>query len=198
MSGPSDRARTFVGSYDRVIGVDSMSKSYGLSGLRIGWAVGPSQVIRDLWRRHEYAAIATGRLDNIVAGIALEEATSTRILARNRAAMREGWALFEDWQRSLGGLVRAHRPMATPLVFLRFATSLDSVRAGHRIRTGASTLICPGEYFGFDGYLRMNFGFGRDPVRRSTGRVPHRVFAAGVCGRARRDVGRGSATASTR
>ncbi|MFG1684629.1 aminotransferase class I/II-fold pyridoxal phosphate-dependent enzyme [Nonomuraea sp. NPDC049269] len=164
---PAAPARTFVGRYDRVIGVNSMSKSYGLSGLRVGWAAGPPDVIRKLWRRHEYAAIATGRLDNVLAALALQTDTAARILGRNRAAMGEGWALFEDWKRSLGGLVTAHRPMATPLAFVRFATALDSVEVGHRLRVDASTLICPGVYFGCEGYLRMNVGFGLDYVAQA-------------------------------
>jgi aspartate/methionine/tyrosine aminotransferase len=157
-------ARTFVGRYEHVIGVNSMSKSYGLSGLRIGWATAPVDVIQALWRRHEYAAIATGRLDNVLASVALEPSTSTRILARNREAMIAGWKLFDGWQQDLGGLVQAHRPMATTLAFIRFETALDSIAIGHRIRQEASTLICPGVFFGHDGYLRMNFGFGQAEV----------------------------------
>lgn len=161
---PHSPSRSFVGRYDRVIGVNSMSKSYGLSGLRVGWAVGPTEVVQALWRRHEYAAIATGRLDNVLAALALESETSARILTRNREAMLAGWTLFDEWQQKMGGLVRAHQPMATPLAFLRFETSLDSVQIGHRIRREASTLICPGVFFGLDGHLRMNFGFGQAEV----------------------------------
>lgn len=157
-------APTFVGRYERVIGVNSLSKSFGLSGLRIGWAVGTPDVVQALWRRHEYAAIATGRLDNVLATVALRPATANRILDRNRTAMRDGWALFEAWQAELAGLVRAHRPMATPLAFLRLATELGSVKVGDRIRRHASTLVCPGVYFGLDGYLRLNFGFGAEYV----------------------------------
>lgn len=161
---PDAPARTFVGRYDRVIGVNSMSKAYGLSGLRIGWAIAPTEVIQALWRRHEYAAIATGRLDNVLASVALDPETSTRILARNRDAMLAGWNLFDGWQQKMGGLVQAHQPMATPLAFLRFETSLNSIEIGHRIRRDASTLICPGGFFGHDGYLRMNIGFGQAEV----------------------------------
>ena len=32
---------SFYGRYDKVIAMGSMSKAYGLPGLRIGWAVGP-------------------------------------------------------------------------------------------------------------------------------------------------------------
>ena len=157
-------ARTFVGRYERVIGVNSMSKAFGLSGLRIGWAVGPRDAVAALWRRHEYAAISTGRLDNALAALALDPARSERILERNRAAVRAGWEVFTDWASSLDGHVEAHRPMATPLVFARLRTSLNSVEACDRLRREASTLLAPGAYFGCDGYARLNIGLGAAAV----------------------------------
>lgn len=161
---PAAPARTFVGRYDRVIGINSMSKSLGLSGLRIGWAVGPPHMIRALWRRHEYAAIASGRIDNVLAAAALHPPTAGRILGRNRQVMLAGWTLFDRWQQEMGGLVRAHQPMATPLAYMAVETDLDSVAVGHRIRELSSTLICPGAFFGHEGFLRMNFGLGETEV----------------------------------
>jgi aspartate/methionine/tyrosine aminotransferase len=61
------------GRYDRVLVVGSLSKAYGLSGLRVGWVVGPRQVVADLWRRHEYATISTASLSMALAERALTE-----------------------------------------------------------------------------------------------------------------------------
>jgi aspartate/methionine/tyrosine aminotransferase len=55
---PAVRARSFWGTYDRLICTNSLSKAYGLSGLRIGWAVAAPEAVEALWRRHEYAVIA--------------------------------------------------------------------------------------------------------------------------------------------
>jgi aspartate/methionine/tyrosine aminotransferase len=157
-------ARTFVGRYERVIGVNSLSKAFGLSGLRIGWAVGPRDAVDALWRRHEYAVISTGRLDNVLAALALEPSRAQRILDRNRAAVHAGWEVFADWAATLDGAVAAHRPMATPLVFARFRTELGSVETCDRLRQEASTLLAPGTFFGCEGYARLNVGLGRDAV----------------------------------
>lgn len=137
-----------------------MSKAFGLSGLRIGWAVGPGDAVAALWRRHEYAAISTGRLDNVIAAIALEPARAERMLDRNRAAVRVGWELFADWAVSLDGRVQAQRPMATPLVFARLKTALGSVELCARLRREASTLLAPGAYFGCEGHVSLEVGLG--------------------------------------
>jgi aspartate/methionine/tyrosine aminotransferase len=44
---------SFYGRYDKVLAIGSMSKAYGLPGLRIGWVVGPPDTVQDIWRRHE-------------------------------------------------------------------------------------------------------------------------------------------------
>ena len=65
-------APSFWGEYDRVICVNSMSKAYGLAGLRIGWTVAAPDVIEALWRRHEYAVIAASGPSMTLAEIALQ------------------------------------------------------------------------------------------------------------------------------
>ena len=45
---------SFYGRYEKVIAVGSMSKAYGLPGLRIGWAAAPPELLDQMWARHEY------------------------------------------------------------------------------------------------------------------------------------------------
>lgn len=158
-------ATTFVGRYDKVIGVNSMSKTYGLSGLRIGWAIARPDMIEQLWRRHEYAAIATGRIDNALARLALSEPRRSSLLKRNRESMNRGWDVLRAWVDANADVVSVHEPEATGLAFVRYHLELSSVEVGHAIREGASVLVCPGVFFGIEGHLRINFGFGVDYVR---------------------------------
>jgi aspartate/methionine/tyrosine aminotransferase len=159
-----EAAPTFMGRGDRVVGVNGLSKAYGLSGLRIGWAIGPRVLIDDLWRRHEYAVIATGRLDNALAEIALTEPARSRILARNRRAVEQGWAVLEPWLAAHRDAVSLAPPRSTPLAFVEYAGGLGSVEVADLIRREAGVLVCPGVYFGCEGYLRFNFGYGADYV----------------------------------
>jgi aspartate/methionine/tyrosine aminotransferase len=41
------------------------------------------------------------------------------------------------------------------------SVQLGSVRSP----TGSAVLVCPGVYFGCEGYLRFNFGYGADYVK---------------------------------
>src|SRR5258708_2319171 len=81
---------SFLGLYPRTIAVGSMSKAYGLPGLRLGWLAGPAEVIEGAWRRHEYATIATGALSMVLSEIALAEPMRTRLIERRRALIPSG------------------------------------------------------------------------------------------------------------
>ena len=66
-----EQTPTFWGRHDRVLANNSLSKAYGLPGLRIGWVVGPPDTVDDIWARHEYTTIGTTMLANKQAAIAL-------------------------------------------------------------------------------------------------------------------------------
>ncbi|MEA3341739.1 MAG: aminotransferase class I/II-fold pyridoxal phosphate-dependent enzyme, partial [Chloroflexota bacterium] len=55
---------SFWGRYDKVLAMGSMSKAYGLPGLRVGWVVAPVDAIDDMWARHEYVTLSATMLSN--------------------------------------------------------------------------------------------------------------------------------------
>src|SRR5690349_1847499 len=81
---------SFWGMYDRVVCVNSLSKAYGLAGLRIGWAVASLGMIEELWRRHEYAVIAASGPSMALAEIALRPDKRQMLLDRQKQLSREG------------------------------------------------------------------------------------------------------------
>ena len=82
---------TFVGRYERVVSINSLSKSYGLSGLRLGWIVAPAVAVENLWRRHEYATIAASAPSMLLAEHALEPGIRAALLRRNRGIVRASY-----------------------------------------------------------------------------------------------------------
>ncbi len=155
-----DETPSVWGSYDRLVVTGSLSKSYGLSGLRIGWLIAPPEIREAAWRRHEYVTISTSNLAMYLAELALAEPLRSRLVARTRGFIREGWAIMDDWLRSTDGLCSANAPDATALAFVRYRPALDAVTVAHRIRE-AGVLVAPGTAFGVDGHLRITHGLER-------------------------------------
>lgn len=148
---------TLVGQYDRLVVTNSLSKAYGLSGLRLGWVIGPQEVVDAMWRRHEYATISTSKVSMHLAQIALAEPCRSGLLRRNRALIRDGYARLHDWVESTDGLITVVKPEATALAFIRYHLDRPSLEVAHELREGG-VLVGVGAHFGVEHHLRVTHG----------------------------------------
>lgn len=162
---------SFWGSYERLICTNSLSKAYGLSGLRIGWAVAPAAMAEELWRRHEYAVIAAAAPSMTLAEIALRPERRRSLLERQRRISREGRRVFEEWLPQQGGRFAAATPAATCIAFVRCHLPLSSFELAERIRREASVLVAPGSMLGAEGHLRITLGYEPEKVRAALDRI---------------------------
>jgi aspartate/methionine/tyrosine aminotransferase len=149
---------TFWGRYERTISVGSLSKAFGLPGLRLGWLVAPPEVTEATWRRHEYATIATGMLSMRLAELALEPATRERLLARTRRYIRDGYGRLERWIAAGADLLSIVPPDATALGFVRYHLDRPSMEVAQALRRDADVLVAPGSVFGVEGHVRITHG----------------------------------------
>jgi hypothetical protein len=154
----ADDSPSVWGRYERAIVSSGFSKAYGLPGLRIGWIVAPTDLIRDLWAIHDYTTIAPGAINDRLARIAL--AQRERLLARTRMIVRTNYPLVQRWIEKQEGLSHI-APEAGAIVFVRHNYPVRSSELAERLRDERGVLVVPGDYFDMDGYLRI--GFGSDP-----------------------------------
>jgi aspartate/methionine/tyrosine aminotransferase len=168
---------SFWGRYERVLAVGSMSKAYGLPGLRIGWIVAPEDMVEEIWARQEYVTIGSAMLDNKLAAFALSPEIRPRILARTRDYTREGYGIFERWAKSHGNLFTWIPPQAAPIVFVRYNAEVNSTELCMRLIHEHSVEVVPGDHFGLDGHLRISYGLPEDYLLEGLERVSH-VFSS--------------------
>ncbi len=147
---------TFRGRHERVIAVNSTSKAYGLPGLRIGWIVAPREVIAELWRRHEYAAISAGMLDMALAEIALDAQVRPRLTGRARRLIDRGFGRLQAALDRLPGTFDVVPPEASAMSFVRFDLALGSRELALRLRHEQGVLVVPGDCFGMDDHIRVS------------------------------------------
>jgi aspartate/methionine/tyrosine aminotransferase len=160
---------SFWGAHPRVITVNSLSKAYGLCGLRIGWVVAPQPLLEELRRRHEYAVISA----SLPSVFAAERALAKRdaLFLRQRELVREGAAVYARWLDAHAELVSAHPAPASALSFPRYSASLPSEHVADAIRTRGSVLVVPGAMMGSDGHVRLSVGFEPDFLAAALDRV---------------------------
>lgn len=148
---------SFWGEYERVIATASLSKAYGLPGLRIGWVTAPPDVAARLWARTDYTTIAPATLSDKLASLALREDVRPKILARTRNILTDSLGRFTDWADNTG-LFTYRRPDAGAICFVRYELPIGSSDLAERLRAEQSVLVVPGDQFGLDKYLRIGFG----------------------------------------
>lgn len=165
------RTPSFWGRHERVLITNSLSKAYGLPGLRIGWIVGPSSTIADLWGRTDYTTICPAALSDALACVALQPATRTRIRGRTRRIVRENLALLEKWMRAQDGRFRYRPPDAGAICFTHYDADIGSTAFAEKLRVEKSVLVVPGDHFGLDHFIRIGFGNPADELLVALGLI---------------------------
>ena len=167
----NDETPSFFGRYDKVIGVNSLSKAYGLPGLRLGWIVAPEEMITKLWRRHEFTTISASMLGNRLAEVALRPDVRPKLIARTRRLIRDGFATLEQMLAVHPGVFSVVPPMASALSFVRYDLPIGSTDFIHRLRAEQGVLMVPGDCFGLDRHLRISSALPEDYLREGLMRM---------------------------
>lgn len=165
------RTRSFWGCHDRVLITNSLSKAYGLPGLRLGWVVGPEALVTELWGRTDYTTIAPASLSDQLACVALEPATRATIGERTRGIVRANLGVIEEWMAAQEGRFRYRQPDAGAICYAHYDAAINSSDFAEKMRVEKSVLVVPGDHFGMDHYLRLGFGNPKDELLEGLRRV---------------------------
>jgi len=149
---------SFWGSYKKVVVSNGLSKAYGLSGLRMGWIVGPEGFAHKIWPYHDYTTISISAVSDRLARIALTPEKRNKILERTRTILNNNIGIVMDWLKKHEELFQCVPPEAGAIVFPRYNLDINSTELVDRIRETKSVLIVPGDHFEMDRYLRIGYG----------------------------------------
>lgn len=166
-----ERTRSFWGMSDRVVVTSGLSKAYGIPGVRIGWIVGPPQLIETCWSQHDYLTIGPNKLSDMVARVAVAPDNREKLYARTRAILGENLPIIERWAAGFGGLLEFNRPRAGAMTLVRYRSPVPSLEVCERIRVEQQTLVVPGRHVGLEGYLRIWYGGRQEYITEGLRRI---------------------------
>ena len=149
---------------DRVLVSASLSKAYGLPGLRLGWLLVPAEFREDLWARKDYTTIAPSPLCDRLGAAALEPGVRTALLERGRGILRANLAVLREWAAGHADVLDFRAPVAGAVAFFRYDLPIGSTELAERLLAEQSALIVPGDQFGIDGYFRIGYGYTSPPL----------------------------------
>jgi aspartate/methionine/tyrosine aminotransferase len=162
---------SFWGRSERVLATNSLSKAYAIPGLRIGWVVGPEDVVEALWGRTDYTTITPATLSDHLAVLALQPGTRPKILERTRGIIRNNLGTLVEWLDARSDLFRYTPPDAGAICTIRYDAPIGSSELAEKLRVEKDVLVVPGDHFGMDRFVRIGFGPPRAELFEALGRV---------------------------
>ena len=166
-----ERSPSFWGMSDRVIVTSGLSKAYGIPGVRIGWMVGPPELIASCWTQHDYITICPNKISDHIARVAVSAGVRTQLYARTRSVLRENLPTLEAWAAEMGDFFEYTPPQAGAIVFMKYNSDAKSIPMCERILKEQSTLIVPGLHFGLESYIRVWLGSKPEYLRDGLARL---------------------------
>jgi aspartate/methionine/tyrosine aminotransferase len=163
---------------DRCIVVNGVAKTYAMTGWRVGWLIGPTDVVKAATNLQSHA---TSNVNNVAqrAAIAALEGDLTAV-----ATMREA---FDRRRRTMVRMLNEIPGVECPEPTGAFyaypsvkgvlgrevggRTPTTSAELAEVILDEAEVAVVPGEAFGAPGYLRLSYALGDDDLVEGVGRI---------------------------
>jgi aspartate/methionine/tyrosine aminotransferase len=147
------------------ISVGTLSKPFGLPGLRIGWIAAPADLVAKCWAMRDYVSLSPGKLNDALAVLAIKH--REQIIERNQKIITQNLACASDWMAEHAGLVSWTPPRGGLLALLRYNLDISSLELANILAEEYSVMLAPGSAFGFEHHLRL--GIGQNPTLFATG-----------------------------
>jgi aspartate/methionine/tyrosine aminotransferase len=170
------RPATIAEFYDKTIIVSGLSKIMSMTGWRLGWAVGPEEVIRHVTVMRQYMSTCTSAVTQKASLAAFSEEGRRETAAMREELKRRGEVMARAIDRELQlRYVQGEGAYYIMLDVSRFGPSMETAMAllKHRVIT------VPGSAFGSEGegYLRLSFSIEAPQIEEGIRRI-----AAGLSG----------------
>ncbi len=170
---------------DRVVVLNGVAKTYAMTGWRVGWLIGPADLVRAATNLQSHA---TSNVSNV------SQAAAVAALTGDLSAVATMRAAFDRRRRTIvrmlseidgvycpepGGAFYAY-PQVKGLLGrpLRGRTAASTIELAELILDEAEVAVVPGEAFGTPGYLRLSYALGDDDLAEGIGRI-QRLVAEG-------------------
>lgn len=169
---------------DTCVVLNGVAKTYAMTGWRVGWMIGPGDVIRAASNLQSHSTSNVSNVSQCAAVAAVSGGLEA--VAEMREAFERRGHVMHSMLSEMDG-VTCLEPQGAFYCFPSFEGVLGREIAGRRVETSldlcevlleaAKVAIVPGEAFGAAGCARLSFALGDDDLVEGVGRI------AGVLGR---------------
>ena len=140
--------------YDKGISANSLSKTYSIPGIRIGWTAANPE-ITDIFRKYrDYTMICMGVFDDYLAAYVLKNKEA--VLERNRKIVSENLNIVKEWVKN-EPRVSLIFPRHVSTSFIKLDIPLEIEECCIKLLKEKGVLLVPGNRFDMPGYARLGY-----------------------------------------
>jgi len=160
------------GMKERTIVVNGFSKAFAMTGWRLGYAVGPKEIIGQMTKLHQYGIMSAPTMAQYAAIEAMKNGDSDIDYMREQYDMRR--RLIVDGFNSMG--LTCFEPEGAFYVFPCIkSTGLSSGDFCEKLIYAERVAVVPGNAFGDcgEGYLRVSYSYSIKHITEALSRIGH-------------------------
>lgn len=158
------------GMAERTIVINGFSKSYAMTGWRLGYAVGPEKIIRQMIKIHQYVIMCAPTTSQYAAIEALQHGDED--VARMRESYDERRRFLVKELNDMG--LPCFEPMGAFYVFPGISRfGMTSEEFATRLLHQERVAVVPGSAFGEcgEGYLRISYAYSIENLKLALGKI---------------------------
>ncbi len=153
---PSTRLPIAAELYERAFSLGSMSKSYGLPGLRLGWLVCQNQdALTTMRNLKDYTSICASAPSEFLTALALRH--TEKIIGRNLSTIQKNVLLLDGFMARNSNIFSWVRPTASAIGFPHMAVK-NVTTFCETLAQECSVLLLPGTVYDQPQHVRVGFG----------------------------------------
>lgn len=154
------------GMRERTVVINGFSKSYAMTGWRLGYAVGPKEIIRQMVKVHQYVIMSAPTTSQYAAIEALRNGDGD--VARMRESYDERRRFLVKELREMG--IPCFEPMGAFYVFPNISRfGMSSEEFAKKLLENQRVAVVPGSAFGAcgEGFLRISYAYSIEDLKKA-------------------------------
>jgi aspartate/methionine/tyrosine aminotransferase len=155
---------------ERVVAMDGVSKAFSMPGWRIGWGIGPADVMRQAADLQSQTTSGAAGPSQYASAAILDSPDRETVIAEYRdtldARRQSSLAVLEG----VAGIEVINQPGAI-YHYLRLPSGADCMQVAESLLVEGGVATIPGNAFGTPGYLRMTYAGADEPLAEGVRRI---------------------------
>jgi len=142
--------------YDRSISIGTLSKGYGLAGLRVGWCLAAPDVVARCINVRDYVTLYLSPLIEVIAERVVTH--GDRLLSPRLQQAQANLNILTDWALRHHEYIEWFSPQGGVTIFPRLRFIPDAEAFCRRLINTCGVLLVPGSCFDHPDHIRVGFG----------------------------------------